>query len=262
MESSDRAVLQAAKEAIGTFLKGDASARLDEPIQDPELEAFRTQLNEVLTHCGETAEEFHSVHMRMADALTDWFECFNEVKRGNLDVQIENHYGDDFLDMLSSQINETVSILKDLDEERNRQKQQLIEQQAKMIQELSTPIIRVWDHVLALPIIGVVDSMRAKDMMEILLQSIVDNQARCVIIDLTGVTLIDTKTVDYLIKMVQAATLVGSQSIVTGINPEIAQTIARMGLDLEGVVTLRDLRAGLRRAFEILELEVTASRGA
>jgi len=244
-------------EVIERFQAGDTSARATEACAEPHLEALRQRFNGLLEHAAEDAESFHRVNFAMADALTDWFTVLKDVKAGNLDARVPTAYGDDFLDRLSVQLNETLATLKRLQDESDHQRRQLIEQQSKLIEELSTPIIQVWDNVLALPVIGIVDSARAQDMMEKLLTKVVDSQARCIIIDLTGVSMIDTKTADYLIKMVKAGTLVGASCIITGIGPVVAQTITRMGLDLEGIVTLRDLRDGLKRAFTDLGLEVT-----
>jgi rsbT co-antagonist protein RsbR len=243
-------------ETMDRFLQGDASARIEGLPAESGMEPLRSKLNDLLEHAEADGETFHRINMSMADALTDWFDALNEVKRGNLDARVSPQYDDEFLDKLGVQLNETLDTLKASDEESARQRQRVMEQQSKLLQELSTPIIQVWDQVLALPVIGIVDSMRAQDMMEKLLERVVATQARCVIIDLTGVTMMDTKTADYLITMVKATGLVGSRCIITGIGPAVAQTITRMGLDLQGIVTLRDLRDGLKRAFQDMNLEI------
>jgi rsbT co-antagonist protein RsbR len=260
MNATEIAAVKKVAQVLEQFLGGDLEARIGAGMPEGDLSELGFKLDQLLEHAAVDAESFHRINMSMADALTDWFEVLQEAKTGNLDARIAGEYGDDFLDKLSEQINETLANLKALQDTSDQQRQQLIEQQSKIIQELSTPIIQVWDEVLALPIIGIVDSLRAQDMMEKLLEHVVAKQARCVIIDLTGVTMMDTKTADYLIKMVKAATLVGSSCIITGIGPVVAQTITRMGLDLEGIVTLRDLRDGLKRAFQDLGLEVAEKR--
>ena len=243
-------------EGVDAFVKGDGQARVGDLPAGSGLDALRTKINEVLDHAEQDNETFHRMNMSMADALTDWFEALNAVKGGDLGARVTPGYGDEFLDQLAVQLNETFETLQAAHEANELQRQQIVDQQAKIIQELSTPIIQVWDQVLALPVIGIVDSLRAQEMMESLLDRVVTSQARCVIMDLTGVTMIDTKTADYLIKMVKASTLVGSQCIITGIGPAVAQTITRMGLDLQGIITLRDLRDGLKRAFAEMDLEI------
>jgi len=133
------------------------------------------------------------------------------------------------------------------------EKLELIRRQQEAISELSTPIIKIWDGVLTLPVIGVVDSRRSEEMMESLLEAVVDTQSRCIIIDITGVNVVDTKTADHFLKMVKAIRLLGSECILTGISPEIAQTLTNIGVDLSQIRTLRNLQDGLKMSFEIMK---------
>jgi rsbT co-antagonist protein RsbR len=121
-----------------------------------------------------------------------------------------------------------------------------IELQQAAIRELSTPIIEVWARVLCLPVIGIVDSQRSAEMTEKLLDTIVEKQAQMAIIDITGIDVLDTKTADHFIKMAKAVRLLGSECILTGINPGIAQTLTHIGVDLVGVRTLRSLKDALQ----------------
>jgi rsbT co-antagonist protein RsbR len=95
-------------------------------------------------------------------------------------------------------------------------------------------VIEVWDSVLSLPIIGVVDTRRSLDMTERLLEAIVRHQARCVIIDVTGVEMVDTATADHFVKMIKAAEMLGTTCVVSGISPAVAQTLTRIGVELTG----------------------------
>lgn len=133
-----------------------------------------------------------------------------------------------------------------------QEKLDTIERQQMAIQDLSTPIIEIWDSILTLPVIGVVDSQRSLDMTERLLQQIVETRSRCVIIDITGVDVVDTMTADHFIKMMKAARLLGCYCVVTGVSPEIAQTLVRIGISLAGVKTLRNLKDGLKDCFLFL----------
>ncbi|WP_437679141.1 PAS domain-containing protein [Sorangium sp. So ce131] len=127
-----------------------------------------------------------------------------------------------------------------------RAKLQLIEKQQKVIRDLSTPIIEVWDKVLTLPVVGVVDSLRLSEMMDNLLSAIVNKDARYAILDLTGVDAVDTETARHLIEMIDAIRLLGAEGIVTGIRSNVAQTMIALGVDLSGVTTVGNLRAGLK----------------
>jgi rsbT co-antagonist protein RsbR len=127
-----------------------------------------------------------------------------------------------------------------------------IERQAAAIRELSTPVMEIWDDVLVLPIVGVVDTKRSMEIMDNLLQRIVETQSRCVIIDVTGVEVVDTKTADYLLKVVRASNLLGTRCVLTGLSPAIAQTLVEIGADLTEVRTLRNLKAGLKDCLRFL----------
>lgn len=122
-----------------------------------------------------------------------------------------------------------------------------IEMQRAAIRELSTPIIEVWEGVLCLPVVGVLDSTRSAEMTEALLQAIVEKKARCAIIDITGIQVMDTGTADHFLRMARAVRLLGANCLLTGINPAIAQTIIHMGMDLSGVITHRTMRNALQR---------------
>lgn len=129
------------------------------------------------------------------------------------------------------------------------QRLETIERQQDAISELSTPIIEIWDDVLTLPIIGVVDTRRSVDMTERLLFQIAERRAQCVIIDITGVDVVDTMTADHFVKMIRAAGMLGAFCVVSGITPEVAQTLVRTGVELEGVRTVRSLKDALKRCF-------------
>lgn len=127
-----------------------------------------------------------------------------------------------------------------------RAKLDLIERQQRVIRDLSIPIIEVWDSVLTLPMVGVVDSLRTSEVMDSLLAAIVSKGARYAILDLTGVDAVDTKTASYLIDLVRAIRLLGAEGVITGIRSNVAQTMVTLGLDLSGIATKGNLRAGLK----------------
>jgi rsbT co-antagonist protein RsbR len=128
-----------------------------------------------------------------------------------------------------------------------RGREQVIVRQQQELMELSTPVVTLWDGVLALPLIGTLDSARTQVVMESLLQRIVDSGALIAIIDITGVPTVDTLTAQHLLKTVAAARLMGADCIISGIRPQIAQTIVHLGVELGSVVT----KATLADAFAI-----------
>ena len=105
------------------------------------------------------------------------------------------------------------------------------------IRELSTPVIRVHDRVLLLPLVGTVDSHRAQQIMETLLLRVVEEQAKAVIVDIAGVPVVDTKVADHLLKTTAAVRLLGAETILTGISAMVARTIVQLGVDLSGMHT-------------------------
>jgi len=120
-------------------------------------------------------------------------------------------------------------------------REQVILRQQEELMELSTPVVKLWDGILALPIIGTLDSARTQVVMESLLQRIVETGAEVAIIDITGVPTVDTITAQHLLKTITAARLMGADCIISGIRPQIAQTIVYLGVDLQDVVTKSSL---------------------
>ena len=124
-------------------------------------------------------------------------------------------------------------------------KEDLIMRQQQELMELSTPVVKLWEGVLALPIIGTLDSARTQVVMENLLQAVVSTNSRFAIIDITGVPTVDTLVAQHLLKTITAARLMGAECIISGVRPQIAQTIVHLGINLEDVMT----RANLADAF-------------
>ncbi|WP_441615434.1 MULTISPECIES: STAS domain-containing protein [unclassified Cupriavidus] len=126
-------------------------------------------------------------------------------------------------------------------------REEVIARQQRELMELSTPVVQLWDDILALPLIGTLDSARTQTVMESLLQKIVESGASIAIIDITGVPTVDTLVAQHLLKTVAAARLMGADCIISGIRPQIAQTIVHLGVDLANVTT----KATLADAFQV-----------
>ncbi|MDB5276445.1 MAG: anti-anti-sigma factor [Ferruginibacter sp.] len=135
-------------------------------------------------------------------------------------------------------------------------REEVILRQTSEISEISTPVIRVWDGILALPIIGTLDSARTQVVMENLLMKIVETESTIAILDISGVPAVDSLVAQHLIKTVSATRLMGAECIISGIRPEIAQTIVHLGIDLANINTKASLAHALRSAFMMLKLEV------
>jgi rsbT co-antagonist protein RsbR len=126
-------------------------------------------------------------------------------------------------------------------------REELIMRQQQELLELSTPVVKLWDGILALPIIGTLDSARTQVVMESLLQAVVSTNSRYAIIDITGVPTVDTLVAQHLLKTITAARLMGAECIISGVRPQIAQTIVHLGINLEDVIT----KAKLSDAFAL-----------
>lgn len=135
-------------------------------------------------------------------------------------------------------------------------REEVILRQTDEITEISTPVIQVWEGILALPIIGTLDSSRTQVIMENLLTAIVDSGSSVAILDISGVPTVDSLVAQHLLKTVSATRLMGAECVISGIRPEIAQTIVHLGIDLSGIVTKASLASALIYAFKTLRLEV------
>jgi rsbT co-antagonist protein RsbR len=126
------------------------------------------------------------------------------------------------------------------------------------IRELSTPVIRVHERVLLLPLIGTIDSQRAQQIMETVLMRVVDDQAAAIIIDIAGVAVVDTKVADHLVKTTAAVRLLGAQTILTGITPQVARTVVQLGVDITAMHTKNRLADGIELALALIGKRIEA----
>lgn len=153
-----------------------------------------------------------------------------------------------------------VATLRQLLEVHETNASEQFQRQQVAIQELSTPILEVWRSVLVLPVVGAMDAARCARIMESLLGEVVSRQARVVILDVTGVSVIDTDTAGFFLKIFKSVALLGATGILTGIRPQVAQTLVELGIELSGVFTCRNLHQGLVECFRLLDLAAPAPR--
>jgi rsbT co-antagonist protein RsbR len=187
------------------------------------------------------------------DKIADLLMVLSDVANGDFTHRLDSGLPDSHpLGALCVGVNEMIESLRG-EQERNEQykaqieeKLKTIEQQRSAIRELSTPIMEVWEGILCLPIVGIMDSTRSADMTDALLRAVVQTRARCVILDITGIEVMDTHTADHFIRMAKAVRLLGAECVLTGINPQIAQTVIHMGLEMADIVSHRSLRDALQ----------------
>ena len=143
--------------------------------------------------------------------------------------------------------------------ERVRQEKRLKEQ-SRTIMEISTPAIKLWDKIVILPVVGVVDSLRAQQMMKTMLQKITETFAKVIILDIQGVAAVDTAVANHLIKIAKATKLMGCRCIISGISPAVAETLVQLGIELGDIATNSTLQDALADAFSILNQMVVNTK--
>jgi rsbT co-antagonist protein RsbR len=182
-------------------------------------------------------DKIEEVYSKIADILM----VLADVATGDLSTRLTSDLPDSHpLGALCIGINEMIDSLAD--EQRRgaayraeiEEKLAMIERQQEAIRELSTPIMEVWDGILCLPIVGIMDTRRSADMTDALLRAVVSARAECAIIDITGIDVMDTGTADHFIRMAKSVRLLGAECVLTGMKPQIAQTVVHMGVDMAG----------------------------
>ena len=128
--------------------------------------------------------------------------------------------------------------------------------QTRALMEMSTPVTTLWDHILMLPVVGIIDSQRAKDMMHSVLNRIYESRSKVFIIDIGGVSVVDTAVANHLIKIIKATTLMGCTCIWSGVSPAIAKTIVELGINVGDILTCSTLRDALEKAFNLIGVQV------
>jgi DNA-binding LacI/PurR family transcriptional regulator/anti-anti-sigma regulatory factor/putative methionine-R-sulfoxide reductase with GAF domain len=180
-----------------------------------------------------------AVFQTIADQLA------NAIANARLYEKVQQAYAE-----VEQQVRERTEELQREQEESARLQQEVIEAQKRAIQELSTPIIPVMERVIVVPLIGSIDTLRARDVTRRLLAGIREHRAKVVILDITGVPIVDSGVAAYLNKTIQAARLKGARTIVTGVSDAVAETIVDLGIDWSEIETLADLQTGLRAALQ------------
>jgi rsbT co-antagonist protein RsbR len=204
--------------------------------------------------------------MLVRERITEVLVVLSAIGAGSLDERLPAILGaDDPFAQLFEGINEVVESLAasqtrvEAYQRELEARLQTIEQQRHAIRELSTPVIEVWEGVLCLPVVGVVDTVRSAEMTEALLRTVIEKKTRYAIVDVTGIEVMDTRTTDHFIRMARAVRLLGAECVLAGISAVIAQTIVHMGVDLAGLVTFRTMREALHHHVQKLTAAAPAA---
>jgi rsbT co-antagonist protein RsbR len=208
------------------------------------LQAYARDLSERIIPRGVETDEVVGIVLLLRDVLAR-----SLFAKYQTDFQLLNRILDAY-EPAANRIANTVAV--GFVQERER----IIRQQQEAIRELSTPVLQVRERLLILPIIGVIDSQRARQLTEQLLRGIRTNRAKVVVIDITGVAAMDATVANHLVQTVEASRLLGATVIVTGLSPEIAQTLVTIGVDLGKMNTVGDLQGGIEEAERLLGYKV------
>jgi len=208
------------------------------------LQAYARDLSERIIPRGVETDEVVGIVLLLRDVLAR-----SLFAKYQTDFQLLNRILDSY-EPAANRIANTVAV--GFVQERER----IIRQQQEAIRELSTPVLQVRERLLILPIIGVIDSQRARQLTEQLLRGIRTNRAKVVVIDITGVAAMDATVANHLVQTVEASRLLGATVIVTGLSPEIAQTLVTIGVDLGKMNTVGDLQGGIEEAERLLGYKV------
>jgi anti-anti-sigma regulatory factor len=200
------------------------------------------------------------------ERLKSLLNVVQSVSSGDFSVSVKISEKEDEFTALSigleRMINDMIEANR-VSEDRMAKLQTVVEEKERLlktVRELSSPVIQVWENVLVMPLVGAIDSARATRITEDLLTGIIKYQAEIVIIDITGVPVVDTSVANHLIQTIKAAALLGAKCVVVGISSEVAQSLINLGVDLSGVVTRSNLQAGVRYAMEMMGLEVVLKK--
>ncbi|AQS48037.1 MULTISPECIES: STAS domain-containing protein [Thioclava] len=231
------------QELLKAFTKGIRAGVVNEEfsLDDDEWEDLRAVLADVSKERvgrGVTPTEMATFVLALKAPLFKRLEAMTDVESGKLisDVLMVTR----LVDAFAIYTNEIFIGERD----------QIIERQRQEMLELSTPVVELWDRVLTLPLIGTLDSARAQEVMENLLQTILERQAEVVIMDITGVGTVDTQVAQHLLRAAAAVRLMGAECIISGISPMIAQTMVQLGIDVGTVSTRSSIRTALADALQ------------
>jgi rsbT co-antagonist protein RsbR len=211
------------------------------------LQAYARDLSERIIPRGVETEEVLGIVLLLRDVLAR-----SLFKKYQGDFELLNRVFDAY-EPAANRIANTVGV--SFVQERER----VIRQQQEAIRELSTPVLQVRERLVILPIIGVLDSQRARQLTEQLLRGIRTHRAKVVVIDITGVPEIDSTVANHLVQTVEASRLMGASVVITGLSPEIALTLVTIGVDLSKMNAVGDLQGGIEHAERLLGYEVTQS---
>lgn len=245
---------------IANIGEKEMTIRLDIDSGSAALNGLQAAVNTLVDDLDRMLSDDRDATMNMALSMSECFAVLDSVRQGHLDARVSEesiNTSDDLMQQFATTLNGTIADIESQIDTIQRQQNTQAAMES-LVRELQTPILQLWEDVLALPVIGMVDSRRSQDMMETLLNEIVVHRCKYVIIDITGVEIVDTRTADHFVKVMKSAELLGTRCVMTGIRPAVAQTLVELGVDLSSIRTLRNLEEGLRDCLRDMDVRKTA----
>jgi anti-anti-sigma regulatory factor len=257
-----RAEYDALTAGLARIGRHDMQERLDIDSPNPAVKGLEIAINELIDSLDERLGADRESTMNMALSMSECFATLQAVRAGDMAARVSEETigtADELMSQFAKTLNATIgdigTQIETIQHQQNTQ-----DAMETLVRQLQTPILQLWDDVLALPVIGMVDSRRSQQMMETLLAEIVENRCKYVIIDITGVEIVDTRTADHFVKVMKSAELLGTRCVMTGIRPAVAQTLVELGVDLSSIKTLRNLQEGLRDCLQDMDKHHTPHR--
>ena len=260
----DRAELNALLQAVARVADREMTERVAVSSANPVMAEIQNSVNGLIEKMDAQLTSDRDAAMNLALAMSECFSVLDAVRSGDLAARVSNESIDDADELMAQfakTLNDTVGDIESQIETIQRQQNTQMAME-NLVRQLQTPILQLWDDVLALPVIGMVDSRRSQEMMETLLSEIVVHRCKYVIIDITGDEIVDTRTADHFVKVMKSAELLGTRCVMTGIRPAVAQTLVELGVDLSSIRTLRNLEEGLRDCLRDMDARKNAGQSA
>lgn len=236
------------------FSDGQVQKRVEGLVTNYWHQFFRAEIDDEYMI---SRQRIGATHARIGLPLSTYFAAMNVFLGLFMGVVDENKSGDDAsvtLKALMKQVHMDTAVVV---ETYSQHVNETIALQTKSLMEMSTPVTQIWSGILLLPIVGIVDSKRAQDIMNAALERIAETQARVFIMDISGVAVVDTAVANHLIKITKATRLMGCSCTISGVSPAIAQTIVELGIEVGTVKTTGTMKDALSDAYSRLGLEIS-----
>lgn len=242
---------------FGPFVQAAAATATPDQAERSREQMRRALLDNEWTPVLEALGEQGIIFAQANVSIYAWFGLLNSWRPYFVEKLIQDYRDPDQLKAALNGMNKLLELtMAEVSNAYLRAKEETINKQRSAILELSTPVLPLRDGLLLLPIIGVLDTHRARQLTQVLLHAIRDHRAKIAVMDVTGVPVVDSRVANHLIQTVEAARLMGTHVILTGLSPDVAQTLVTVGVNLTGIDTRSDVQSGVEEANRRLRMKI------